>query len=627
MRLLRMATLLLVALILVAPSRALAAPLSILVVAEAESSYPAFQQEMAGLRLALENAPGEVIYYIEHLASFRFREPGFRARLGEWLRWKYRGVRIDLILAQGGEGVLFVHENRANWPGVPVVFFEVTPPIHKLPSINHSTGITYRPDVPGNVRLVRRLLPQTKTIALIAGASPVERTACAIIGNAIRDAGGVGLLDLCGLPMKELLHRVSTLPEDVVGFFLVIVVDGAGTTFIAAEVAAHLASAANRPVFGIQSTYMGKGVMGGVVIDFGLIGKAAGEVALRVLRGDDPDAIPTRMVDTNRMVIDARQLERWGIDRKLVPPEAEMLFVEPTLWQTHGRLIFGALTAIVVQALVIGGLLLERRRRREAQMARSRAKELQDQIAHLNRVASLGELAGTIAHELGQPLGAITNNAHATLTLLDRGGGTVPEVREGVNDIAQDAARAAKVLDRVRSYMRRSATEQRLVSVAQIADEVARLLGSAAARRGVTLIVKNASDLPFVLGDEVQLLQVALNLASNAVEAVAAGANGRLVVIRTSRTAGHVELGVEDSGPGVPPNVVARIFEPFFTTKPGGLGMGLAICQTIVQAHGGRIWVDRASQGGAWFRFVLPVAVAAPASDAASSSPAGPRAG
>jgi signal transduction histidine kinase len=622
----RTATLALVALVLGIPDRAWPAPASVLILAEAEPSYPTLQQETAALRPILARTPRGVVYHIEHLASFRFREPGFRARLGEWLRSKYRDVPIDLILAQGGEGVLFAHENRAAWPGVPVVFFDVAPPIHSLPRIDHSTGVAFWPDVPGNVRLARQLLPGTRTIALIAGASPIERTACAIVGRVVRETGGVAVLELCGLPMSELVHRVSTLPEDSVGFFLTLVVDAYGAAFIPAEVAAELATAANRPVFGIQGTYMGRGVVGGVVIDYGRIGEAAGELALRILAGEDPDAIPPRIADTNRMVLDARQLRRWGIDRRLVPGEAEVLFDEPTLWQSHGQLITFGVTALVFQALVIGGLLVERRRRREAQKAAARAKELQDQIAHLNRVASLGELSGAIAHELGQPLGAIANNAHAMLTALDRGTDAQGEVRDGLGDIAQDAERAAQVLRRMRSYLRREGVERRPVSLAVVADETARLLRSAARRRDVTLIVKNAADLPPVLGDEVQLLQVALNLASNAVEASASSGKERYVVIRTSWADGGVELAVEDTGPGIAPAVAARIFEPFFTTRTSGLGMGLAISRTIVEAHGGRVWLDRSDGGWTRARVVIP-ASSAPA-DATSSPPlADPTAG
>ena len=613
-----MATLLLAALAASgAPLLAGAAPAAVLVLAQAEPSYPAFQEEMSAVRAVLAEAPAGVTYYLEHLESFRFREPGFKDRMSEWLRQKYRGVPVDLILAQGAEAVRFVQENRAGWPDVPVVFFGVPVPFETIPSIAGMTGATFTPDVAGNVRLVRRLLPTIRAVALIAGASPFERSGCESLARVIRKTGGVAVLELCGLPMSDLMRQVTTLPGDSVVLFLSMIVDGKGANFVSAEVAGNLARVANRPMFGLASPIVGQGVVGGVIIDYGRVGHAGGEVALRVLRGEDPGAIPVVHADANRMVLDARQLERWGIPRSLVPSEAEILFDEPSVWQRYRRWLLGGVAALIAQALVIVGLLYERRRRREAQESAVRAKDLQDQIAHLNRVASLGELASSIAHELGQPLAAITNNAHATLALLDRGGASLQDIREGVSDISGDAGRAAQVLARMRSYLRRESTEQRPVSLASVADDAARLVRSAAKQRGVTLKVDNRVDLPPVLGDEVQLLQVALNLATNAIEAASGGAGDRQVVIRTSLRASEVELGVEDSGPGIPPAIAAQMFEPFFTTKPSGLGMGLAISRTIAEAHGGRIWVDRAPGGGAWVRFVLPAA----AGQASSGAP------
>jgi signal transduction histidine kinase len=383
-------------------------------------------------------------------------------------------------------------------------------------------------------------------------------------------------------------------------------VDGTGVTFVPAEVASRMARSANRPVFSPHGTHLGRGVVGGVTIDYRMAGREVGEVARRVLAGEDPERIPTRIADVNRAVLDARALRRWSIPRGRVPAAAEVILDEPSLWQRYGQWILLGVAALVAQTFVIGALLVERRWRREAQQAAERAKELQDQIAHMNRVSTLGELSGAIAHELGQPLTAITNNAHATLAVLDRGGASVGDVRESVSDIAQDARRASDVLGRMRAYLRREAAEPRPVSLAAVADETARLVHATARRREVSVRVENASDLPPVLGDQVQLLQVSLNLVANAIEAAATGPGPRQVTIRTRRAGASVELGVENSGVGIAPPVAERMFEPFFTTRAEGLGMGLPICRTIVEAHGGRIWIRSNEPGRTELRFSLP---------------------
>ena len=489
---------------------------------------------------------------------------------------------------------------------MPVVFFGVPVPFETVPPVSGMTGATFTPDIPGNVQLARRLLPDTRTVALIAGASPFEQRGCEALARSIKKAGNLAVLELCGLPMSELLTRVTALPPDSVGLFLSMLIDGKGASFVSAEVAGNLARIANRPLFALGTPLLYQGVLGGVVVDYGRVGRAGGEVALRVLRGEEPGAIPTVAANANRMVLDARQLVRWAIPRSRVPAEAEILFDEPTVWQRYRQWILGGVAALITQAVVIVGLLVERRRRREALKSAAEAKALQDQIAHLNRVASLGELASSIAHELGQPLAAITNNAHATLALLDRGGTPTAEIREGVSDISGDAERAAKVLARMRSFLRREATAQRSVSLAAVADDVARLVRGTARQRGVAVRVENGANLPPVTGDEVQLLQVALNLATNAIEASASGTGERRVMIRTASRGNDVEFSVEDTGPAIPMAVADRMFEPFFTTKAGGLGMGLAISRTIVEAHHGRIWRDMNPGGGALVRFAIP---------------------
>jgi signal transduction histidine kinase len=488
-----------------------------------------------------------------------------------------------------------------------MVFFEVFAHVEAIPAEPRTTGLYVTVDAPGTVRLARQLLPATRSVAVVAGTPPRERAACASVSGQVRQEG-LEVLDLCGLPMADVLQRVSSLPEATVVLYLSVSVDGAGVTFVPAEVATRVARDANRPVFSPHGTHLGRGVVGGVIIDYRMAGREIGEVARRVLAGEDPDRIPTRIAEVNRVALDARALRRWGIPRGRVPAGAEVVFDEPSLWQRYGQWILLGVLALVAQTFVIGALLVERRRRREAQRGAARAKELQDQIAHMNRVSSLGELSGAIAHELGQPLTAITSNAHATLSVLDRGEASIDDVRESVSDIALDARRASDVLGRMRAYLRREATAPRPVSLAAVADETARLVHATARRREVTVRVENAPDLPPVLGDEVQLLQVSLNLVTNAIEAAATGPGARQVTIRTQRAGASVELGVENSGSGIPPSVAERMFEPFFTTRADGLGMGLPICRTIVEAHGGRIWIRGDEPGRTELRFSLPQA-------------------
>jgi PAS domain S-box-containing protein len=232
-----------------------------------------------------------------------------------------------------------------------------------------------------------------------------------------------------------------------------------------------------------------------------------------------------------------------------------------------------------------------------------------DQIAHLNRVAAMGEMTASIAHEINQPLAAILSNAQAASRFLDGKPPDLTQIRECLTDIVADDKRAGEVIKRVRALLKKEESGAAQVSLNEVVGDVIRLLQNDAALRKTSIAFEPSPNLPIVRGDRVQLYQVVLNLILNGLEASGEQEEGaRWLKVRTSRSSGGAaELTVEDSGKGIAASDLERVFEPFFTTKREGLGMGLSICRSIVQAHGGRIWADK-GDGGAMFRCVLPAA-------------------
>jgi PAS domain S-box-containing protein len=246
-------------------------------------------------------------------------------------------------------------------------------------------------------------------------------------------------------------------------------------------------------------------------------------------------------------------------------------------------------------------------RRLEVDAQRSR-----DEIAHLSRVGVVTELSGSLAHELNQPLGAILSNTEAIRRLLTHERPDLAEVRAILNDIVADDQRAGEVIQRVRLLLRKGAVQPELLDVADVVRQVLRLAGRELADRGVVLHADLATGLPPVRGDRVQLQQVLLNLVMNATEAMAdVPPDERVARVCAERLdGGGVRVSVSDNGPGIAPEMVEDIFQPFISTKPWGMGMGLAICRTIVTAHGGRLWVTNDPGAGATFQFTLPAAAA-----------------
>lgn len=266
------------------------------------------------------------------------------------------------------------------------------------------------------------------------------------------------------------------------------------------------------------------------------------------------------------------------------------------------------ITIIVMAVELSRGLLLYRQTRQELE-------ELRSELARAGRVTALGQLATALAHELSQPLGAILRNAEAAEIHLNGPAPDLQELREIVSDICKDDRRAGDVIEQMRALIKRRTLEMHPLPLNELVQDVVSLVHSDAMARHVALDCIVAPGLPLVAGDRAHLSQVLLNLIINGMDAIQsspASAGKRVVIEARSREEGKVEVAVTDSGPGAPPEVMNKVFEPFYTTKSGGLGMGLPISRTIVEAHGGKLWAEAAPSGrGLTFRFTLAEAPAA----------------
>jgi PAS domain S-box-containing protein len=245
---------------------------------------------------------------------------------------------------------------------------------------------------------------------------------------------------------------------------------------------------------------------------------------------------------------------------------------------------------------------------KRAEGERERLHQFEADLAHINRVSMMGELAASVAHEVNQPLTGIVSNGSACLRLLAGDTPNVEEAREAVSDMVRDGKRAGEVIARIRAMTKRAATPKEKLYLNETIREVLVLLGDEATRNSVIVRTRFADDLSPVLGDRVQLQQVVLNLVMNAIEAMSSvsGRPRELAIHTRNVDGGQVQVTVEDSGVGLDPNRITRIFQPFYTTKSSGMGMGLSICRSIVQNHGGRIWATANDGPGTSFHFTLP---------------------
>jgi PAS domain S-box-containing protein len=244
----------------------------------------------------------------------------------------------------------------------------------------------------------------------------------------------------------------------------------------------------------------------------------------------------------------------------------------------------------------------------EARENNRRYREMQMELAHANRVATMGQLTASIAHEVIQPIAATVTNAHAALRWLRAGSSHLDEVQQALSRIVDNGARAAEVINRIRALMKKALPRKDRLEVNGVILEIIELTRGEAAKYGISVLTELADPLPVADADRVQLQQVLLNLIVNALEAMGAVNDGpKELVISTGKVeSGGVLVAVQDSGPGLEAAMLERVFESFYTTKQTGLGLGLSICRSIIEAHGGRLWASANQRRGATFQFTLP---------------------
>jgi len=243
----------------------------------------------------------------------------------------------------------------------------------------------------------------------------------------------------------------------------------------------------------------------------------------------------------------------------------------------------------------------------ERQQTETRLQELQSELVHMSRFTALGEMASTLAHEINQPLTAIANYLKGCRRVLERiEGDQVPMLREAVSQAADQALRAGQVIRHLREFVARGESERHIESLPKLIEEASALALVGAKEKGVRVVFRLDPHAQLVLAVRIQIQQVLLNLIRNAIEAMQDSGRRELVIAtKATQEEGLVEVSVSDTGTGIAPEIASQLFQPFVTTKQHGMGVGLSICRTIVESHGGKIWVESEPSQGTVFRFTL----------------------
>ena len=543
------------------------------------------------------------------LLSARFVAPGPEEPFVEYLHSLYAGQPPDIVLSIGGPAAGFVQRHRDKlFPKAPMVLTTVEERLIDRARLTRKDAVvSVRNEFVTAFRNVLQVLPETQTIALVIGASALEKFWLEEVKKDIKPLEGrVSFIWYGDLSFEEILQRGSALPPHTVLFWGLMSVDAAGVIHDGTHALHRLQAVANAPIFCFEESFFGRDIVGGPMHSVPEIGQKTADAALRILGGEEAANVRIEPIEYAAPKYDWRQLQRWGISESRLPPGSEVMFRQPNIWERYRWQMLMIAAVFLVQAGLISGLLQERRRRRLAEVeSRQRLTEL----AHVNRYSTVGELTTSIAHELNQPLGSILTNAETAELMLKARSPDINEIRQILADIRRDDERAGEVIRRLRSVLRKTPFEVKDIELNDTIREAVGLVKAVAVARRIALAYMPALADLRVKGDPVQLQQVVLNLIINAMDAISDADSGKREVSVSTLRAGHqAEIRITDTGPGIAASDLANVFDPFFTTKPQGMGMGLAIARTIVEAHHGTIAAANQLAGGTMFTIRLPIA-------------------
>ena len=558
----------------------------------------------------------------EYVETARFPGEEQALALRDFIQRKYAGRRFDAVIGVARPAILFLQAYGRDLFGVtPIIAFGADDVVRgwRGPPL---TGVIGTANMRGTVDLLFRLQPETRQLVVVSGTSPVDRRLRSLAQEVLAGERRAAVTYLSGLALEDLLDRLSKLPRQTAVFFVSMSADVTGRSFRSSDVLSRVVAHARAPVYVSSVVHLGSGAVGGVLMDQAAMAAETAGVAVRVLKGERAQDIPVvEMAATP--IVDVRQLKRWRISESALPAGASVRFRESSIWDLYRWYILAAGFVCAVQGTLIAGLLIQRRQRRRAEQE---AQLQRRELTHLSRVATLGELTGALAHELSQPLTAILCTAKAARRFLAREPPDLGELRESLDEIVEADERASDVIHRLRGFLKKNRTERHPVDLNAVVAEALKLARNDLLERSVLVISQPDPELPTVLADRVELQQVLLNLILNACDAMGSLEPGRRrLIIATERTRkGMVRVSVSDEGPGIPDDVES-LFEPFFTSKEQGLGLGLAICRSIVNDHGGDIRASANPDRGATFSFTVPAHDEAPlfgtAADPQSAAP------
>jgi signal transduction histidine kinase len=552
----------------------------------------------------IKDSPYPIDLYEADYEMGRSTQPPNDGALLDYLHALFDKSGLDLTIAMGAPAARFVLQHRSQFfPSMPLLIAGADERTFQGSALTaNETTVAVRIDPSTDIENILQVLPDTTDIAIAIG--PRERFWIAELRRLFqRFAGRVTFHWLNEPPAEDMLKRVAELPPHSAIYYATVRVDAQGVPQEGDRMFFRLYAAARAPIFSYIDSNFGRGLVGGPLLSSGKIADAAAAVAVRILAGETPGNIKTPTVGPTTPTYDWRELRRWGISEAALPPGSTVQFRQPAVWEIYRWEMIALLVAVLAQSAMIAGLLLEHRRRQRAEIL---VRKTMSELAHMNRVATVGVLSASLAHEVNQPLAGISARASAAIRWIASEKPDLEKARAALTQIVDASHRASEIVGSVRAMFKKQSNERLPVDINALVREVLAIARTELQNHGVETQTQLDDNLPLVECDRIQLQQVILNLVMNAIEAMEV-TEPRVLRVRTFLSKPDmVNVSIQDSGNGIDPANLDRIFETLFTTKSSGMGMGLSICRSIIEGHKGRIWASAAAEKGTVMQFELP---------------------
>jgi len=577
-------------------------------------SSPAYRPILDGIRTHLtKEFADDYSLHTEYLEIERYPFGNYPKERFDLYNQKYDSINLDLLICVGINVIPTIRQYASiKLQSLPVISFDYDFSSYGIPSdlsLNQRTAIfNLKVDADSTIAFALSLFPKTQNIYFICGVSPGDKLFYKVSKEAaVKFAGHKNITFITDVAMDEVLKMVRHLPENSIILMPSFITDSKQVPYSNIEAARLISKAANAPLFTYNDMGFGDGTVGGYILSFKKAGLAAGEAAVKILEGADPNLLTFNQKDYYECLLDSRELHRWNIDHSQdIPKGSRIVYKDNDFIGRFKWFIIAAFLFLILQSILIFRLVILNRKQRLMTRQLHDSENKFRELVREDRVLRIGQLTASLSHELNQPLTAILSTAQAGIRFLDSNNPDPELLREILRNIVEDDKRTAAILSSIRGMMKLEKREKEKTNLNDLIQEMVIIFNTEAVAQKLKLEMKLTDEPVFIKADPIQIQQVIHNLMSNAMQAMEKViSDNKKITITETKAGDEVVVSVRDFGHGIEEKIMPKIFRPFITTKTEGLGIGLAISRSIIDDHHGRIWAENKPGGGSEFSFSL----------------------